>query len=263
MFSKNRRSVSACVLLLAAAGGVMSVSAGPLDPPAGPIGSTYKTLTEVEPRIAINAANTPGDADSRFRITQRGSYYLTANVIGAAGLAGIEIAVGGVTIDLNGFEMQGAAGSLDAIRMSAAGTTSVVVKNGTIRLWSEDGVDLDTNTPQSVRVENVHVSSCGQRGIAVGLGIVESCISFNNGGQGLVMGVGQVIDSRATDNTLSGILLTGSGSSVIGCTASGNGTHGIASTGAAVLISQCTASENEGDGIQASIASNVRETPAL
>lgn len=34
--------------------------AGPLTPPVGGVGSTMKTLTEVEPRFAINGTNTPG-----------------------------------------------------------------------------------------------------------------------------------------------------------------------------------------------------------
>ncbi|MBU6412576.1 MAG: hypothetical protein KGS45_03815 [Planctomycetes bacterium] len=63
--------------------------AGPLNPPPGPITSTHKTLTEIEPRIAINATNTPGDFDSLYKITQPGSYYLTANIDGVANKSGI------------------------------------------------------------------------------------------------------------------------------------------------------------------------------
>src|SRR6187397_293339 len=81
--------------------------AGPMDPPAGPVTSTYKTLTEVEPRTAINAVNTPGDAQNVFRITQPGSYYLTGNVIAAGGKHGITVTVSNVTIDLNGFALDG------------------------------------------------------------------------------------------------------------------------------------------------------------
>jgi hypothetical protein len=48
------------------------VMAGPLTPPAGPIAATMKTISEVEPRTAINAVNTPGDANSLYKITQPG-----------------------------------------------------------------------------------------------------------------------------------------------------------------------------------------------
>ena len=47
-------------------------------PPAGPVASTPGP----EPRTAVNAASTPGDADSLYRITQPGSYYLTENLAG-------------------------------------------------------------------------------------------------------------------------------------------------------------------------------------
>src|SRR5262249_21787578 len=90
-------------LTLAAAAGLLI--AGPLTPPAGPVASSYKTLTEVEPRIAINAVNTPGDNDSVYKITQPGSYYLTGNVQGALNRHGIEIAASNVTVDLMGFEL--------------------------------------------------------------------------------------------------------------------------------------------------------------
>jgi len=63
---------------------VLWVNAGDLNPPPGPVASTMKTLSEVEPRIAVNSINTPGDADSLFKITQPGSYYLTGNITGVA-----------------------------------------------------------------------------------------------------------------------------------------------------------------------------------
>ena len=104
------RRISSPVLVAATLGGVIWVSAGDLNPPAGPVTPTMKTLTEVEPRIAINAVNTPGDAFSTFKITQPGSYYLTGNVTGAAGTSGIRVASGQVTLDLNGFTLEGAGG---------------------------------------------------------------------------------------------------------------------------------------------------------
>src|SRR6185436_1945782 len=88
---------------------------GDLNPPAGPVGPTMKPLSEIEPRIAISALTTPGDADSLFRITQPGSYYLTGNVTGVSGKSGIGIASSGVTLDLSGFELLGVAGSANGI----------------------------------------------------------------------------------------------------------------------------------------------------
>ena len=111
----NSRSLIVTVIVCATALMIASLiaNAGPLAPPAGPIAPTNKTLAEVEPRIAINATNTPGDADSLFRIAAPGSYYLTGNITGVVGEHGIEIASSGVTLDLMGFELLGVAGSLD------------------------------------------------------------------------------------------------------------------------------------------------------
>ncbi|MDP1660874.1 MAG: hypothetical protein Q8L55_03070, partial [Phycisphaerales bacterium] len=142
---------STCLLTLAAAAGF----AGPLSPPVGAVSSSMKTLAEVEPRIAINATNTPGDADatpSTFKITQPGSYYLTGNITGESGKDGIEIAAAGVTLDLNGFSVTGVPGSLTGISLRTGGTE---VRNGTVRSWGGDGVAaaaaINTNRVIDVR----------------------------------------------------------------------------------------------------------------
>src|SRR5690242_20378891 len=98
---------------LAAAGLVWAAAlvAGPLNPPAGPVASTYKTLNEIEPRTPIGPATTPGDADSVYTITQPGSYFLTGDVAGQAGKHGIEIEASHVSIEFNGFRLLGVPGS--------------------------------------------------------------------------------------------------------------------------------------------------------
>src|SRR5262245_48602298 len=101
----TRKAGAIVALAIAPWGG--SVRAGDLGPPAGPVAPTMKPLTEVEPRIAINATNTPGDADSLYRITQPGSYYLTGNVQGVASKSALEIDASGVTVDLMGFTLEG------------------------------------------------------------------------------------------------------------------------------------------------------------
>src|ERR1700761_393464 len=77
-------------------------SQGSLTPP-GPPAMIMKSLDQVEPRTAINSTNTPGDADSTYKITQPGSYYLTENLTGTSGKVGIEIAANDVSLDLMGF----------------------------------------------------------------------------------------------------------------------------------------------------------------
>src|SRR5262245_27803441 len=118
--SVYRRFVSLSAFACVACAGMLS--AGTLTPPPGPIAPTFKTLGEIEPRIAINAANTPGTALALFQIAQPGSYFLTGNVIGVPGKAGIEISASNVTLDLNGFTLHGAGGSPQGSRTYGAQT---------------------------------------------------------------------------------------------------------------------------------------------
>lgn len=149
--------------------------AGPLNPPAGAPASTGKTLTELEPRIALNAENTPGDSDSVFRITELGSYYLTDNLRVPEGFAGIEIAQG-ATVDLNGFNIQRdttiTAGA--AIRIDTNANAAVRIMNGSVRLLPSGIV----NGGIADRVSVEHVAFTNITGDAVVLGsasVVRDC----------------------------------------------------------------------------------------
>jgi hypothetical protein len=208
-----------------------AVLAGPLDPPGGPVAGTMKPLDQVEPRIAINAVNTPGDADSLFRIAEPGSYYLTGNVDGAPGKIGIEIAASGVTLDLGGFcldgDVNGIIPSLDGVRVSVL-RTSITVRNGAVRNWGEDGIDLVS--AQSGNVEDVMVDANSDHGIVVGPACtVERCGSSDNGGDGirLASGGGTARECTSSFNTGDGFRLIGAGSRVVACTAHTNSGDGI------------------------------------
>lgn len=144
--------------------GAMGAGAGPLDPPAGAIAPTYKTLAEVEARTAINAANTPGDADSVFKITQPGSYYLTGNITGGAAgkQIGIEVTAGNVTIDLNGFVIDGVGQLKTGVYLSGAIAT---LRNGSIRnLTAGRGVWINNS---GAIVEDVRASDTAGPGFQV------------------------------------------------------------------------------------------------
>lgn len=160
-------------------------TAGPLDPPAGSIGPTYKTLSEVEPRIVISAVNTPGDSDSVYRITQPGSYYLTGNVDAPNDFAAIEVTTDNVTIDLNGFTvMRSASGTSNRslIRFESNFVQNTRVRNGTVQNAGLHGIELGTGA----RVEQVHIVEPGARGItAFAYCTVLDCRIDNPGTQGV------------------------------------------------------------------------------
>jgi parallel beta-helix repeat protein len=165
--------VSAAALIIAAG----TLFAGPLNPPDGPVASSMKTLVEVEPRTAINATNTPGDADSVFRITSPGSYYLTGNVTGVSGKRTIEIASSNVSINLSGFTLFGVVGSLQGISNDGA-HSSILISNGTIKSFPSRGIELTANgIVRGARIERVSFESCGTVGLEGGYDLlIESCV---------------------------------------------------------------------------------------
>lgn len=227
------------------------VIAGPLNPPVGAVTSTGKTLTEVEPRIAINATNTPGDNDatpSLYKITQPGSYYLTGNIVGVSGKRGIEVIASGVTIDLNGFEMSGVAGSLAGIGSTTNGLRDISVKNGSVRNWGGAGVDFATNVVNNAIITEVRASGNGAGGIHAGYRAnVSQCGSYSNSGFGITVGSDSTVHAcNAVSNTSDGISGTTS-CSVTNCTANSSGNAGISFSGSS--ITNCTASANTGNGI--------------
>lgn len=225
--------VVGCVLGAAA---VVIAFAGPLNPPGGAVSSTYKTLTEVEPRTVINATNTPGDADSVFKITQPGSYYLAGSITGVSGKHGIEIVASGVTLDLMGYEIVGAAGSQDGVSATASGLRRIVVQNGSVRNWGAMGVDLVTQHAVDCLVENLTLTSNATAGLALGdTSIAQRCVVSDNGSTGLV---------AANSCTLSD------------CTVSYNGVQGISAQSGAV-VRHCTAYSNVGPGIKVGRASTI------
>lgn len=225
--------------MIAAAGLAL---AGPLNPPAGPVTSTMKTMAEVEPRTAINATNTPGDASRVFTISQPGSYYLTSNVTVPSGKSGINITVPNVTIDMNGFSIIGAAGSNHGLITSQS---RVTVRNGRVVSMGGEGVlfGISANYHQDIVVENLVVTDCGATGISIGSGTIRNCIANRNGliGIDVISDMDSIVENcAANDNANSGIKVRVG--TVRGCSASNNATRGFSLTTG--TITQCTAVGN-------------------
>ncbi len=217
--------------------------AGPLNPPAGPVASSYKTLSEVEPRIAVNATNTPPDGTSQFVISQPGSYYLTGNINGVAARNAIRITAAGVTLDLDGFALTGVVGSNAGIALTN-GAQRVTIRNGTISGFGLDGIDGGFNLHG--RYEGLVASGngggasgrCGIR--AGGDAMVTNCNVSSNTGNGTICNDTCTIrDCIATANTDTGFFF-GAQCTLEGCTAQGNTKAGYLGTNFGVL-QRCTA----------------------
>ncbi|HEY5298325.1 MAG TPA: hypothetical protein VIK59_10410 [Verrucomicrobiae bacterium] len=128
--------------------------------PSGSPAPTMKSLDQIEPRTPISYDG--------YYISSPGSYYVTTNLTGSAfGVPGspygIYIASDNVTVDLNGFTLQGVSGSYSGIYIYGS-HTNITIRNGIITGWGGDGVTFNypTGTPQNVVLEHLIVSSNGQ-----------------------------------------------------------------------------------------------------
>lgn len=229
--------------------------AGDTAPPSGPIAPTMRTLDEVEPRTIINATNTPGDADSTFRIEDPGSYYLTGNLKGFSGEHGIEIAASHVTIDLMGFRVSGVSGSLDGIKTSVFGLQNLTIRNGTVDGWGGNGIDIGLVSSENSLVEAVRASNNATAGIRVGHNTVVSRCTTTDNTFGILSGAACVITDCTVRHCTGWGLDGGFGGVVTNCTSYENDTNGIVVN--AGTVSDCTASHNGLNGIQASGSSTI------
>jgi hypothetical protein len=274
----NSRAVPWIIAGAAVAASGIVTAFGPLNPPAGTVAPTYKTLTDVEPRTAISAAGTPGDADSLYKITQPGSYYLTGNITGTAGKHGIEIASSGVTLDLGGFDLVGqgpASGAFDGISVTVNSLTNITVKNGSVRNWGDGGVDLGF-LANGARVEKVAASGNGGIGISGAIAcVITDCTAFSNGAvtpppvgglAGIRASNGSTISNcSASSNSGPGIYVN-HGCSISGCSTYFNGAGagtavnvaGI-STGSACTVTASSAYTNHAHGIYLGDSSSARD----
>ncbi|MCG3121758.1 MAG: hypothetical protein GIKADHBN_00129 [Phycisphaerales bacterium] len=240
-----------CVVTLTAAITALT-TAGPLDPPAGPVAGTHKTLSDVEPRVAVNSTNTPGDADSLYKITEPGSYYLTGNINGVAGKHGIEIATSGVSIDLCGFDLVGAPGmgAFDGITATGVQLRSIAIFGGSVRDWGDKGIELGGPSVDNGRIERVNVSGNAGIGLVVGNTFtVIWCTARSNAGVGISTGTGCVVTGcSASDNGGTGIAV-GSGCNLSHSSAISNAVHGFTATDGSAIV-ECTATFNTANGIR-------------
>src|SRR5262245_34532613 len=104
---------------------------GSLTPP-GPPAPMMKTLTQIEPRTPISSLP--------YIINTPGSYYLSTNLTSPGSGNGITISSANVTVDLNGFTLQGVFGSNDGLYVSGT-YTNLVVRNGVVTGWGNHGID--------------------------------------------------------------------------------------------------------------------------
>lgn len=237
-------ATSACVAIAAIA------HAGPLNPPDGPVSSTHKTLTEVEPRILINATNTPGGLSSMYRISSPGSYYMSENFAVYPSKWGIEVAADNVTIDMNGMTITGTPTSIGGI-VAAGVYNNLTIRNGTIKsIGAGNGVGYTVAGGRGWKIENITSLSNGSDGVrAPGASIVRNCRAASNGSAGIrVADASMVIECIAESNTSVGISLA-TAAQVLHTVARANQNDGISGMAQGVQVIDCISTGNTGNGI--------------
>lgn len=237
--------------------------AGDLTPPPGAPGPTMKTLSEVEPRRAIQSL--AGSADAKHRITQPGSYYLTEDLVVNGDKHAIEIASHNVTIDLNGFAIIGAnQPNRSGISQGMIQLNNITVRNGSIRDFGFAGVDLqnfdDYERPRLGTIERVTVTNCG---IGIGGGEdfqIRDCI-VRSAEQGIVTWADSSIEGCYVANAANvGISALTGGAVVRDCQVQSSG-NGIMITQG--IVEGCLVRSATDDGIWVGSSGSVRGCDVL
>ncbi|MCA9310328.1 MAG: right-handed parallel beta-helix repeat-containing protein [Phycisphaerales bacterium] len=229
-----------CTTILVATS--MLARGGPLTPPAGPVAPTMVTLDTVEPRIPIGPDTTPGDSANLYRISEPGSYILTANLTGESGKTGIRVDASNVTLDLRGFTLTGVAGSREGIRI---GGNDVIIRNGFITNWERQGIRAFSELSQrGAVIENVHAIDNGDDGIEIFTGgVLRHCVARSNDAHGFKTNSNCLIEACISRNNIEDGFNTASGCIFRGCAAYqnfGNGFH----PGSHSQLSECIGNGN-------------------
>lgn len=147
-------------------------------------------------------------------ISESGSYILTGNLTVADTSSAIVITANGVTLDLNGFSVEGPVTCTD--------TPVTSCTNG----GSAKGIDA--LSVSRIIIRNGSVRGFGQQGVLVGFGsadgqfLIDGVMATENGNDGFKLGTNGVLrNCVASRNAASGVAAQG-GSLVTGCVLHGN-----------------------------------------
>ncbi|MFH0793795.1 MAG: right-handed parallel beta-helix repeat-containing protein [bacterium] len=231
--------------------GTGAFAQGSLTPPGAPAPS-MKSLQDIYDAvttgpIAVNSVNTPGDSAALYKITQPGSYYLTANIVGVSGKHGVQITTASVTLNLNGFYLIGVPGSNIGV-YTGGSADRVTVVNGVVKDWGSYGVYLRNES----LVADVKAQNNTSYGIRTNYySIIRNCVARGNQSDGIRSeGDALITGCISTGNAGNGITIGGSGGEVNGCDAYDNGSNGIlAGSGGGWVIRNNSCSRNTFNGI--------------
>ena len=219
--------------VLAAFTATLTFAQGSLTPPGAPA-STMRTLGQIDAAITgvsnqvkqIEAEARTPVSEAGTTITEPGSYYLTDNLEPTGGQRGITVNAGDVSLDLNGFTIDGSASTSFGISLDPR-CENVVVENGTIcdcRANGISGFSASNCTYRNLRVIGCSRDSTSYSALYLGShSLIENCRVENNNGNGIYVNAdSRIIGNRIVGNGVIGLRLTGTGSYVAGNIVKGN-----------------------------------------
>ncbi len=207
--------------------------AGSLAPPPGPITATDRSI--------LSQATTPGP----FTILASGSYKLTSDLTG--GPTVLTIVADDVTIDLNGFAIDGGGAPGPCVSIAAS---NVTIRNGTVRNTGSEGINA---AGQGTAIEEVTVHDCGLGIVATSGARITGCDLRDIQNDGMIASFSSTVtDCTVVRAGLSGFgwgMIIAEGSCATGCTVR-DSPNGIQGTGSAT-IDRCATSSNGSVGFLA------------
>ena len=247
----NASRIAASLAVFTVIGIALVVAQPSLTPPAGPIEVSGRFGTLIE----INEQNTPGDGSVRHIISEPGSYVLTGNA-DAGSRNGIRIDSDSVTLDLNGYTINGtgiAGGIVPPAQFPSREIRGVTVRNGRIDGFERGILGRMSNLVEmaDVKFANTLISDIEIRatsGIDLEFATIENCRIIATS-----LGIG-VANSTIRDTTVRMIGAEGqsfragmatTNCNVVGCTVDMSGSGAIttfAYSAASTLFRGCHAS---------------------
>jgi parallel beta-helix repeat protein len=230
---------------------------GSLTPP-GPPAPGMKSLNQIETRTPISALP--------YAISNSGSYYLTTNLFGSDSQDGIIVTANDVTLDLNGFVLNGKVtafagvaqgqpaplarffGSFNGINATAV-VTNLLVRNGSLTGWGFSGVNA--NQCEGCVFEHLRISGSSSWGLVSGYhSTIRDCTVINNPGGGITADYHSVVSGCTSAENGGDGYFCGAGAAIRDCLAMNNAGDGI-NGGDASIFTGCTSRDNDGSGFSA------------
>lgn len=192
---------------------------------------------------------------TNYIIDKPGSYYFTGNItISTNNTDGIVIDADNVSLDLNGYTLNGSNAGDDGIWVFSD-QDNIIIKNGIVEDWAGDGINA-LNADQSIFAD-LRVRNNGGDGITTDFNcLIYRCAAEGNRFDGLEVDDGGIIANSTSNNNEDNGIQCSEGAIIINCTSFGNAIDGIdASSGS--RVENCNTYDNGAFGIDLSLGGQV------